>query len=177
MHPVTIDKEDKMKKGEVPKKRSEFPEEEDHYGPYTKLGINDPHHGREIMFVSGKFRGRSGLYLERLDVQHRVVVYGGPQERTDVVRAVWEHTFKMKGFDGEYGVFSEVNEDYVLLGNNWRRRMGLPPREEGRAPRARPVTPDREDQLVEGIRQLMDRLEVEGPLSDRVVKKVNRRRN
>ncbi len=92
-----------MKKGEVPKRELGFPEEEDYYGPFTKLGINDPFHGTEVAFVSGQYKGRTGMYLERLAVQHRVVVYRGPRERTDVVRTMWEHTFRLKGFDLQGG--------------------------------------------------------------------------
>ncbi len=166
-----------MKKGEVSKRELEFPEEEDYYGPFTKLGINDPFYGTEIAFVSGQYRGRTGMYLEKLKVQHRVVVYRGPRERTDVVKAVWEHTFRVKGFDGEYGTFEEVDKDRRALGNEMRRRHGLPSREGGHSARGRPVTPDREDQLVAEIQGMMDRLGMEGPLPDRVVKKVNRRRS
>ena len=161
---------------DIAKRNPEFAIEEDVYGPFTRLGVMDPNHGKEITFVTGKFKGKDGLYLEKLDVQHRVVILAGPRERNDRVRSVWEHTFKMRGFGGEYYSFEQAETDRVTAVNHRRRVAGLMPVGEGLRARARPVSPDPEDQLVQQIRQAMGELGIDGPLSDRVIKKVNRRR-
>ena len=163
-----------MKKGEVPKVRSIPDDEEDMYGPFTKLGIMDPNYGTEITFVDGKFRGRSGMYLEKINVQHRVVVYGLPRERTDTVQSVWEHTFKIKGFDGEYYSFEQVETDREVMADNRRREAGLLPLGVAKNAKNR-AKPGRVDRLVEEIWQAMDRLGFNGPLSEEVVRKVNLR--
>lgn len=154
----------------------DVPEEEDVYGPFTRLGMMDPNYGTELMFVSGKFQGKGGMYLEKLNVQHRVVVFAGPRERADLVRATWEHTFKLKGFDGEYYTFQQAEKDREDVANGRRQAAGLRPLGEGFVGRSRPVTPDREDQLVEKIKHAMEQLGINGPLPERVVTKVNRRR-
>lgn len=161
---------------DIKTKQPGWAREEDFYGPFTKLGVMDPNHGKEITFLTGKFKGKDGLYLEKLDVQHRVVVLAGPGETVDRVRSMWEHTFKIRGFDGEFYSFEQAETDRVVAMNNRRRAAGLLPVGESLERRSRAVSPDPEEQLVQQIRQAMSELGISGPLPDRVVKKVNRRR-
>ena len=144
------------------------------YGPFSKLGERDPHFGRKISFVNGKFAGLRGTYLEKVNVMHRVVVYLG-SGCGGQVRCVWAHSFRICGYHLTYVTMEEIERDTVVMDEERRVAIGLSPP---------PSIPDRrgsmsldpEDRLVNEICALMDQVGWDESLPAHIVRKVNRRR-